>query len=69
MHDKNESIACDLCVHECDSKIMMYNFNIRTNIAQHEKKMKEKNEYKNVQEKRKQTTKTSIDRQKRFFSL
>ncbi len=37
MHNKNESIACDLCVHECDSKIMMYNFNIRTNIAQQEK--------------------------------
>ena len=38
MHNKNETIACDLCVHECDSKIMMYNFNIRTNIAQQEKK-------------------------------
>ncbi len=40
MQDKNYPIACDWCVHECDSKIMMYNFNMRRNIAQQEKKNK-----------------------------
>jgi len=47
MHDKNYQIACDLSVHECDGKIMMYNFNIRRYIAQQKKKKKKKetNEY------------------------
>jgi len=39
---KINKIACDLCVHECDGKIMMYNFNIRRNIAQQKKKEKDK---------------------------
>jgi hypothetical protein len=41
MHNRNKQIACDLCVHECDGKIPIYNFNIRRNIAQ-QKKKKEK---------------------------
>jgi len=67
MHDKNYQIACDLCVHECDSKIMMYNFNIRRNSAQYEKKRKRQNEYRMCKRKEKQTTKT--DREKKNFFL
>jgi len=69
MHDKNYQIACDLCVHECDSKIMMYNFNIRRNSAQHEKKRKRQNEYRMCKRKEKQTTKTDREKKIFFFSL
>ncbi len=53
-------------MHECDSKMMMYNFNIRRNIAQQEKGKKKKerqNEYRmckrkeNKQQRHQQTEK------------
>lgn len=52
-----------ICVHECGSKIMMYNFNIRTNIAQQEKENWRKKKTLNIECAREKKTNTSIDRQ------
>jgi hypothetical protein len=38
MNAYTTQIACDLSVHDCDGKIMMYNFSIRRNIAQRKEK-------------------------------
>jgi hypothetical protein len=57
-------------VHQRDSKIMMYNFNIRRNIAQQKKKKKDKMNIECAREKK--TNNKDIDRQtekKNFFSL
>jgi hypothetical protein len=69
MHNRNKQIACDLCVHECDGKIPIYNFNIRRNIAQQKKKeRKRQNEYRMCKRKENKGVDRQIER-KNFFSL
>ncbi len=57
-------------MHECDSKIMMYNFNIRRNIAHQEKKKREEDKM-NIEcaREKKTNNKDRHTEKKIFFSL